>query len=242
MVRKIFPEDDGTGLNDQTKRDWADGANLAALGHADATSQVVVAGMAFTPDYTNDELTISDGQARVTAFDVETRTRDGVKTVWPEVTFAVRTEQETIALTAGAVNEIWLDVQLSGSPDTYSFETSEPTSAPKLKVGEVDTANDTATELNRLPDGEFETLTVASEPSSNDDVARKLELDGKADDQHAATHAEGGGDELDAADLSGSKGTDGQVLQTDGSAASWGDTGGIGASDVRAYQYVLGGE
>lgn len=38
---------------------------------------------------------------------------------------------------------------------------------------------------------------------------------------HSTRHTDGGADELDAADLSGASGTSGQVLQTDGSAASW---------------------
>jgi len=38
---------------------------------------------------------------------------------------------------------------------------------------------------------------------------------------HATRHAQGGADEIDAADLSGASGTSGQVLETDGTVASW---------------------
>lgn len=40
---------------------------------------------------------------------------------------------------------------------------------------------------------------------------------------HASRHSDGGSDELDAADLAAGLGTNGQVLQSDGSAASWVD-------------------
>jgi len=40
---------------------------------------------------------------------------------------------------------------------------------------------------------------------------------------HASRHSDGGSDELDAADLAGGSGTNGQFLQTDGGAASWAD-------------------
>lgn len=49
---------------------------------------------------------------------------------------------------------------------------------------------------------------------------------------HASRHSDGGSDELDAADLAGGLGTSGQVLQSDGSAASWVDfSGGHSVSD-----------
>lgn len=40
---------------------------------------------------------------------------------------------------------------------------------------------------------------------------------------HASRHKDGGSDELDGAELAGGLGTSGQILQTDGSAASWVD-------------------
>lgn len=49
------------------------------------------------------------------------------------------------------------------------------------------------------------------------------QVDGVDVTNHSSRHSDGGSDELDAADLSGGLGTSGQVLQTDGSAASWAD-------------------
>jgi len=48
-------------------------------------------------------------------------------------------------------------------------------------------------------------------------------VDGVNVSSHASRHSDGGGDELDAAELAGGLGTNGQILQSDGSAASWVD-------------------
>lgn len=49
---------------------------------------------------------------------------------------------------------------------------------------------------------------------------------------HAASHKDGGSDELDAAELAGALGTTGQVLTSDGAAASWEDAdSGLGLED-----------
>lgn len=42
-------------------------------------------------------------------------------------------------------------------------------------------------------------------------------------EDHASTHGSSGSDTIDAADLGGSSGTSGQVLETDGSASQWSD-------------------
>lgn len=55
-----------------------------------------------------------------------------------------------------------------------------------------------------------------SESDLSFDTATQSELD-----SHASQHQDGGSDELDAADLAGAAGTSGQVLTTDGAAASW---------------------
>ena len=56
-----------------------------------------------------------------------------------------------------------------------------------------------------------------------EDLIRSSEWNNMVTDQkdHALRHKDGGIDELDAAELAGDLGTSGQVLQTDGGAASW---------------------
>lgn len=77
------------------------------------------------------------------------------------------------------------------------------------------------------------TAEVTTSPSTANDVTRKGDLDSHASaadahhaQDHAARHAQGGADVIDAADLSGASGTNGQVLKSDGTAAFWGSTGG----------------
>jgi len=51
---------------------------------------------------------------------------------------------------------------------------------------------------------------------------------------HAASHKDGGDDELDASELAGALGTDGQVLKSDGAAANWED-------DIASITFVIDG-
>jgi len=51
---------------------------------------------------------------------------------------------------------------------------------------------------------------------------------------HAASHKDGGADELDASELAGALGTAGQVLKTDGAAANWKD-------DIACITFIIDG-
>lgn len=66
---------------------------------------------------------------------------------------------------------------------------------------------------------------------------------------HGSSHHDGGSDELDAADLSGGSGASGQVLTTDGAAATWQDnfegheyTDGGGATMIKVGENRFGAE
>lgn len=48
---------------------------------------------------------------------------------------------------------------------------------------------------------------------------------------HSGRHSQGGADELDAAELSGANGSDGQALRTDGTSATWETPAAIGSDD-----------
>lgn len=50
---------------------------------------------------------------------------------------------------------------------------------------------------------------------------------------------DGGAAEVDAAELAADSGTDGQVLQTDGTSASWAAAQGLGAADSLAQDFVI---
>jgi len=51
---------------------------------------------------------------------------------------------------------------------------------------------------------------------------------------HASSHKDGGSDELDASELAGALGTDGQVLKSDGAAANWED-------DIASITFIIDG-
>jgi len=94
--------------------------------------------------------------------------------------------------------------------------------------GVVDAAN-SATDANNV------TATYKGNDIDSDGdgiVNNSNELEGNdtaavrnhAPNSHASSHFDGGGDEIDAADLAGASGNAGQVLTSDGSAASWGSS------------------
>lgn len=60
---------------------------------------------------------------------------------------------------------------------------------------------------------------------SNNNLVRVGQVDGVDVSNHSARHEDGGSDELEAGNLAGATGTDGQVLTTDGSAASYASRG-----------------
>lgn len=77
-------------------------------------------------------------------------------------------------------------------------------------------------QLNNTLNANSQTISDLPAPSNANDAVRKTYVDSNfASDTHASTHHEGGSDEIEASNLSGSSGTSGQVLQTDGSSLTW---------------------
>jgi len=67
-----------------------------------------------------------------------------------------------LALTDGAVNHVFVDgnIGTNDSPAIVVNTTGAAPSDSSLKIGEIDTSADTATELNRAPEGTFEVATI----------------------------------------------------------------------------------
>jgi len=67
-----------------------------------------------------------------------------------------------LELTDGAVNHVFVDgnVDTDDSPTIEVNTTGDAPSDSSLKIGEIDTGADTATELNRAPEGTFEVVTI----------------------------------------------------------------------------------
>lgn len=161
MVDHVFPEDQGTGAS---QGDWDDAANFAQLSDAVGNTDYVVRGLGLNnPDYTNLTIDVGQGvaavsQASATANNT-TESRDGVS-------FVAEADARTgVGLSDNATNHVYLDVDLSAD-DTISIvvnTTGSKPAEPSLKLGEVDTSNNTVTEVNRrrkLGDAEAQSLVV----------------------------------------------------------------------------------
>lgn len=91
------------------------------------------------------------------------------------------------------------------------------------------------TRTNQPADPKTDTVQVVTD----DGVIERY--DGASWNEVAASKAalvDGGTSAIDAAELDGSSGTSGQVLQTDGSAASWASAQGVGGDDVVSWDMV----
>jgi len=144
----VFPEDAGTGA---AGGDNADAANFATLAYATGFVDLAVSGLTVTPDYAVPDFDLSAGLCVVTDASAQeaqtTEMRD--QGVAYSVIVAARTG---VALTDAAVNEVFIDVDLS-SDDTLSITVTSDGSSPSqpyLKIAEVDTSNDTVTHYNTI--------------------------------------------------------------------------------------------
>ena len=213
MTGTLTPQDEGMGAADA---DWVDAAAVAQLAFDPNVSDFRVSGMDVSADFTNDEVSVATGVARLTAPTAGGK-NDGDRS---NVLFAAEiTSAMTAALAdASGTNYVYLDADPS-TLDGLSIvvnSTGTAPSEPSLLLATVDASAETVTQENTLPDGAYQGLSVEDVPSDQTDVARKAELDGKADSN------------ADAADFGGSSGTDGQVLTTDGTDATWQDASGGG--------------
>lgn len=133
----------GDELDETNLKEWLGRANLA---------DYVETGLGFTPDFTNVVLDIGDGKAVI----LDSSTGKGQDiTVLPDA-------RTGLALTDNATNHVFLTVDPSVDDGvSYHIDTDNTAPAnPSLKVGTVDTSNNTSTELNRDPDHTLENLDV----------------------------------------------------------------------------------
>lgn len=192
MDWKVFAEDSGTGLQDQSNRDYGDGAHFGALAHGQNDADYAVVAPSLSADFTVPEVDLGKAQYRLTATNVSERDHDGNGSTvdWPEATFSVTAPSTIISLADSTVNEIYVTVDLTttGDDGQYVVNTDETKPAePSLKVAEVDTSNDTVTSVNQHPAGVFAALQATTAPSSDTDVVRKKELD--STDSDVSTNA-----------------------------------------------------
>lgn len=168
---KVFAEDAGTGLQDQSDHDFGDGANFGAHVHSPNDTDYAPVAPTLSADYSVPEVTLGEAQYKIKATNVSGRERDGVQTTWPEVTFVVKAPQTTVSLTDGAVNHIYVDVDLTTTGDDATYVVNTTGTAPSdssLKVAEVDTTANTTDVFSANPSVVGQ--TVASQYVINEDV------------------------------------------------------------------------
>lgn len=147
MADHVYPEDTGTGA---AEGDWNDAANFAQLAAAVGRSDFVVNGMGFS-NISSTSVDIGQGVAAVTDTNATaantSETRDSVA-------YVVEADARTgVTLTDTAINYIYLDIDLTtGDAISYHVDTDDtpPTTAPYLKIGTVDTNDNSSTTLNRF--------------------------------------------------------------------------------------------
>lgn len=217
MTGTLTPQDEGMGASDA---DFVDAAAVGQLAFDPNASDVRISGMNVSADFANGEVTVATGVARLSS-STEGAKNGGDRS---QVQFVAEiTASITEALANGAGDNY---VYLDGDPtnlDTLNVVVNGTQSAPtepSLLIGYVDANAQTVEQRNTDPDGTYEGLKATDAPTASDDVARKAELDAKADA------------DADAASFGGSSGTSGQVLTSDGTDATWQDGGGGGGPTV----------
>jgi hypothetical protein len=149
MADFVFPEDAGTGGYASGSGDANDAANFAAAFGAIGLSDGVMDGMGFTYNSGGPDVDIAAGTAVLSDTSAtatqSSETRDNVSFI------AQIDARSTVSLSAGSLNYIYLDVDLS-TDDTASIVTNttgSPPASPSLLLGTIDTSSDTVDELNR---------------------------------------------------------------------------------------------
>ncbi|MFD1646070.1 hypothetical protein [Haloarchaeobius litoreus] len=154
-------------------------SNLARLLARSNSSDYVERGLRFSADYRDNTLTIGNGMAVV----ADSSTNRA---------YVVLTEQRqniSLPITSGA-NYVYLTIDPS-TRDAVSIhivgDDSSP-SNPSLKIGEIDTANGTSTELNREPD--LMVGDITSDGTTVYDADTNTVGDGTTRANHESVHAE----------------------------------------------------
>jgi len=154
-----YPRDVGTGLASEDDADEADAATVGSMVDLPNARDFVVDGFALSVDWTTDTLTVTSGKARIhqpTATGVNGQVRQ-------HVTYTAETSADrTVSVPATGQHDLFVTFDPAGTsaPNVSVLATGTTPGLPSLQVGSVDADAQTVTELNRAPDGVFDTLTA----------------------------------------------------------------------------------
>jgi len=163
LTNHVWPEDDGTGAADGNE-DWDSAGFIGGMHAKDHATDYVETGLNFEgdgsgePDYTVPDFDLSAGLAFIKytgQVDVQALADGAYTDTWDHgMQLAVHVDAQTgISLTDAATNHIYLAVDLTSNDGAYVEVNTTGTapSDPHIKLGEIDTANDTKVETNRGP-------------------------------------------------------------------------------------------
>lgn len=126
------------------------------LGRSNITDYVEE-GMTFTVDYGVPEVTISQGKAFISTPDATISANSETRLT---LDYCIIKPSTTVSLTDSDINHIYLtpNVGTNDSPSFDAFTNEANASSDALKIGEIDTTNDTKDEsFNRAPNTAFDT-------------------------------------------------------------------------------------
>lgn len=179
---KVFPEDVGTDApSDYTQPDSA--GFFGGLARHASLLQYVETGLGFSADFGTNTLDIGSGLAFLLADGAVTvQNEDGeYSDTWHSgMAIAVDVPEVTgISLATDSDNHVFLAVDMSAGNGTYyeTNTTNEQPVDPYVKLGIVDTLNDTVGELNRDPEGTFSRIFATETVDDPDALTRREYVD-----------------------------------------------------------------
>jgi len=141
--------------------DTNDAAQFAQMIGQSNLTDFVEQGLRFTPDYTVPEVSISDGVCYI-----HTSTTDSsADNITVEGTgYVLQVDSDTLSLDDNSTNYIYVHANLNAQDDPYlQVHSSEQSTDSALLIGTIDTSSDEATEFNRYPTLEAESLDVQTD-------------------------------------------------------------------------------
>lgn len=154
--------------------------NLAEAQALAMTSGYVERGLGISGDFANNNFDVNSGLAipaqNNKAYIVSVDARNGVSLPAPT-----------------GMNYVYLAIDLGADSVSLHVDTDDtPPSNPNIKLGEIDGSAETVTELNRNPDGQFDTITVTN-PGSAPFAADPHDNSAHSTNYAAETHDHSGG-------------------------------------------------
>ncbi len=138
--------------------DAPDAESFATLIGQDNLSDYVERGLTFSVDYSTPSVTVSTGKVYISRNTITTD-RNGETRL--TANYAIQLPQITESLVSSDVNHIYVTPNFgtNDSPTITSYTSTGNASSTEFKIGEVDTANQTKTLVNREPALSAKTLT-----------------------------------------------------------------------------------